>query len=172
MAKLKNYSSYEIYEDGRIYSYKSRKWLTLKPRQDGYIRVRLVNDNGEIKDLYLHRIIAQTFIPNPENLPCVNHKDENRMNCHKDNLEWCTYEYNNNYGNHITKMLEHRIYEAPSTAIQVAQLDKKTEEIIQIFPSIKEASRAVNGSAGHINEVVHGKRKTAYGYKWKIIGEI
>lgn len=66
-------------------------------------------------------------------------------------------------------MLEHRIYEAPSTAIQVAQLDKKT---IQIFPSIKEASRAVKGSAGHINEVVHGKRKTAYGYKWKIIGEI
>lgn len=58
MAKLENYSSYEIYEDGRIYSYKSRKWLTLKPRRDGYIRVRLVNDNGEIKDLYLHRIIA------------------------------------------------------------------------------------------------------------------
>ena len=58
MAKLENYSNYEIYEDGRIYSYKSRKWLTLKPRQDGYIRVRLVNDNGEAKGLYLHRIIA------------------------------------------------------------------------------------------------------------------
>lgn len=168
MAKLENYSSYEIYEDGRIYSYKSRKWLTLKPRQDGYIRVRLVNDNGEIKDLYLHRIIAQTFIPNPENLPCVNHKDENRMNCHKDNLEWCTYEYNINYGSRTERMVQNRIYETPSSAIQVAKIDKQTGEILEIFPSIKEAGRKC-GSASHINEAAHGKRKSACGFYWKII---
>ena len=168
MAKLENYSSYEIYEDGRIYSYKSRKWLTLKPRQDGYIRVRLVNDNGEAKGLYLHRIIAQTFIPNPENLPCVNHKDENRMNCHKDNLEWRTYEYKNNYGISTEITVQNRIYETTSSAIQVAKMHKQTGKILEIFPSIKEAGRKC-GSASHINEAAHGKRKSACGFYWKII---
>ena len=172
MAQIANYSNYEIFEDGRIYNLKTNRWVSFSPRNDGYSRVSLMDDTGIRKSCYVHRLVAMAYLPNPNNLPCINHKDENRSNNHVNNLEWCTYEYNNNYGNHITKMLEHRIYEAPSTAIQVAQLDKKTEEIIQIFPSIKEASRAVNGSAGHINEVVHGKRKTAYGYKWKIIGKI
>ena len=138
MAKLENYSGYEIYEDGRIYSYKSRKWLTLKPRQDGYIQIHLINDDGEAKDLYLHRIVAQAFLPNPENLPCINHKDENRMNCHKDNLEWCTYEYNNNYGSRTERMVQNRIYETPSSAIQVAKIDSKQAKSWKFFHQSKK----------------------------------
>ena len=47
---------------------------------------------------HIHRLVAETFIPNPDNLPVVNHKDENKLNSSVDNLEWCTYKYNNNYG--------------------------------------------------------------------------
>lgn len=53
------------------------------------------NSRRHYKDI--HRLVAETFISNPNNLPIVNHKDENPANCHMDNLEWCTYRYNSNY---------------------------------------------------------------------------
>ena len=63
----------------------------------GYLRVTLCNGK-EYKDFILHRLVAQVFIPNPNNLPCINHKDENPANNCVDNLEWCTHAYNDNYG--------------------------------------------------------------------------
>ena len=68
----------------------------------GYRRVMLVK-NGIKKKLLVHRLVAEAFIPNPNNYPCVNHKDENRGNNHVDNLEWCTYKYNSNYGTCIAR---------------------------------------------------------------------
>ena len=62
--------------------------------------------NGKIKVMSAHRLVALTFIPNPNNYPVVNHKDENTHNSCVDNLEWCTQKYNNNYGNHNKKMSE------------------------------------------------------------------
>lgn len=54
--------------------------------------------NGKTKRFSVHRLVAQAFIPNPNNLPIINHKDENPSKNIVDNLEWCDYEYNNNYG--------------------------------------------------------------------------
>lgn len=62
-----------------------------------YMQVNL-SKNSKIKTYSLHRLVAETFIPNPNNLPCVNHKDENPQNNCVDNLEWCTHKYNSNYG--------------------------------------------------------------------------
>lgn len=73
------------------------KILKSRLTKQGYVHVCLSNkDHG--KNVLVHRIVAETFIPNPYNLPCINHKDENKENNRVDNLEWCSYEYNINYG--------------------------------------------------------------------------
>lgn len=82
----------------------------MKPQlcNKGYLRVELCKDNKRQKYL-IHKLVADAFIPNPNNLPCVNHKDENRLNNNYENLEHCTYTYNNTYGNRIKKFLETKI---------------------------------------------------------------
>lgn len=73
----------------------------------GYYYFKLRN-NQQYKTVLAHRLVAETFIQNPNNLPCVNHKDENPQNNCVNNLEWCTYEYNDNYGNRNQKISESR----------------------------------------------------------------
>lgn len=78
----------------------------LKPVIVGlYPSVKLVKD-GVYKNKYVHRLVADAFIPNPDNLPEVNHKDEDKMNCSADNLEWCTRRYNVSYGTGQTRRVE------------------------------------------------------------------
>lgn len=99
---IKGYEGlYYITEDGKIYSSIQNKWLKIWTDNQGYLVVTL---QGEKKKV--HRLVAETFIPNPDNLPVVNHKDEDKSNPSVDNLEWCTYEYNRNYGTCIERMKE------------------------------------------------------------------
>lgn len=97
---------YRVSTLGRVYSYDrlSRqnhfikgKYITPNKLRTGYLMVRLYGKRG-FKTITLHRLVAQTFIPNPDNLPEVNHKDENKANNCVDNLEWCTSKYNKHYG--------------------------------------------------------------------------
>ena len=79
--------------------YRALNGRQLRPAQDkkGYLMVSL-NKNGQSKTRRVHRLVAETFIANPDKLPQVNHKDENKCNNNIDNLEWCTPSYNTNYG--------------------------------------------------------------------------
>ena len=82
----------------------------LKPRiskSTGYVRVELCK-NGSHKTCNIHRLVALVFLPNPNNYPEVNHKDEDKTNNALDNLEWCTPEYNKNYGTRNTRISEYR----------------------------------------------------------------
>lgn len=96
--KYQLFTNGEIIALGRVgargYTVKDKK---LKPCiRNGYLSYSL-NLEGKTKYYYLHRLIAQNFIPNPDNLPCVNHKDGDKLNNNIDNLEWCSYSQNNKH---------------------------------------------------------------------------
>lgn len=96
---------YAATEDGKIWSYYTKKFLQPSIGKNNYLKVTLTK-NGIKYTKSIHRLIAETFIPNPTNLPLVNHKDENKTNNTIENLEWCTYLYNSNYGNHPQQQAE------------------------------------------------------------------
>ena len=83
------------YENNRFFG--ERIKIT-RPDKDGYETVALYHGRQCVKTRKVHRLVAEAFIENPDNLPQINHKDENKMNNHVNNLEWCDCVYNNNYG--------------------------------------------------------------------------
>lgn len=78
-------------------SYRKERILKNSIDKDGYIKVTLCKNN-KTSFLSIHRLLAIAFIPNPNNFPQINHKDENKQNNNLNNLEWCTCKYNINYG--------------------------------------------------------------------------
>ena len=89
-------SLYAVSDDGRVWSKIRQKWLKVADNGKGYLKVILCK-NGERKPCFVHRLVAQAFIENPDNLPEVNHKNEVKTYNRVDNLEWCTSKYNINY---------------------------------------------------------------------------
>ena len=131
---------------------------------NGYYRVTLSKDGKQFYK-HIHRIVAETFIPNPDGLPCINHKDENKTNNNVDNLEWCSYSYNNNYGNARKKRSEsYRLNN--KRPVEMLSL---SGEVIRKFSSVREAAIFVNGSPLSIDRAIKRTRKTAYGYIWNLI---
>lgn len=95
---------YQVSNTGRIkslnyYGKKGNEKILKGGKTKKYLQIHLYK-NKEEKVFYVHRLVAHMFIPNHNNYPCINHKDENTFNNNVENLEWCTHEYNNNYGNH------------------------------------------------------------------------
>ena len=152
--EITNYSNYLIYDDGRVYSKYSRKFLTPRVTDSGYLTVDLYSQHQR-KNFRIHRLVAQTFLPNPMNLPEINHKDENKQNNHVDNLEWCDSKYNINYGTRSKKMKTNK-----SKKIRCIETNI-------IYPSIKEAQQQLH--IFNISQVCHGKQTTAGGYHWEFI---
>lgn len=156
----------------------------------GYDRVRF-GDSGMMR---VHRLVASAFIPNPDNLPAVNHKDEDKTNNFVDNLEWCTVSYNNTYGEKTKKQAEkirgiphkddhkekisNSLKEYYKTHVS-ASTGRKSEKrkpisqfdldgnLIREYPSIHEASDGIISRRRNITAVCNGKRKSAYGYIWR-----
>lgn len=88
---------YEVSNIGNVRNVRRNTLLRLQKTNNGYIRVHLCK-NGISTGFQVHRLVAQAFIPNPQDLPQVNHKDEDKTNNNVDNLEWCTAKYNMNFG--------------------------------------------------------------------------
>lgn len=121
---IKGYENlYQVSNLGNVLSL--RRNIILKPRKNnkGYLQLNLSKE-GKIKMFLVHRLVAETFIDNPNNYPIINHKDENPSNNHDDNLEWCSNKYNIQY----------------SKGTKIECINLKTNEI-KHFPSIREAAR-------------------------------
>lgn len=151
---------YQVSIDGDVKSLDrwangKEKILKSKIGSSGYLLVGLRKD-GKSKSFLVHRLVAQAWIPNPDNLPCVNHKDENPSNNRVENLEWCTYEYNLNYGT-----AQQRRAEKQSKAVVGIKPD--TGEVVAEFPSAAEAGR--NGYQD-VSRCCLGKSKTCKGLIW------
>jgi len=142
---------------GGSYRLVKGKNIAINRYPNGYLFAML---DGKTK--LVHRLVAQAFIPNPNNLPQVNHKDENIENNVVENLEWCTSKYNANYG---TRNI--RCYESNRKHFKpVYQLDKDCGMIIRWWDNIRNAARSLNICEEQISRVCKGINITAGGYKW------
>ena len=167
---IPNYEGlYQISNYGRIkslYNYKRNGTNILKPRiKKGYYCIGL-RKKGKRKWIGIHRLVGQTFIPNPNNYPCINHKDENPLNNYVENLEWCTVKYNNCYGTRIE-----RARNSIKTKRKVLKYDLKGN-FIKEYESISEAGRKNKILPSGIVSCCKGKYNNCGGYVWKYKGVV
>ena len=153
---------YEVSNLGRVRSRYSEdrgysnEYVYLKPLDNGHGYLRF---NWRMKKrqrtVYLHRLVAEAFLPNPDMLPEVNHKDENKANCRVDNLEWCDHKYNASYGTKNERMAEKRV--KPVQCIETGV----------IFRSARDAGKELGVTNTAISNCLKGRSKTAAGYTWR-----
>ena len=149
---------YEVSNLGRVRSLETERILKPSKNTWGYLFVSLYK-NGIKKAVRIHRLVALAFIPNPDNLPCINHKDEDKTNNTVDNLEWCDDKYNANYGTRNERIAE-------KTRKPVLQYDL-LGNFIREWPSITKVEEETGIWQTHISKCCLGLRHTAGGYLWK-----
>ena len=180
---IKHHKNYEVSNLGNVRSkdrYVTRngrlnfvKGVILKQYVGrGYKRVALYDGDRESRINYsVHRLVAEAFIPNPDNLPVINHKDENKFNNCVNNLEWCDNKYNSNYGTAIERRVKHQNWDEISQKIskKVVQMDVKGN-IIREYISSREYEEYGFKSPG-VSRCCTGKLKTYKGYIWRYVNE-
>ena len=167
---IKGYDGYSVTSDGNVIG-KSGKILKPINAGNGYFRVDLYT-NKKHHLVFIHRLVAEAFLPNPNHYPIVNHKDENPSNNNVNNLEWCTIAYNNAYGTRGKR-------------VSVAEINRKdcSKAVVQFslngtyiatYPSTKEAWRQTGVYRSHIGACCnHYKNQyTACGYRWAWESEV
>lgn len=156
----KNYiEKYDINEYGEIKNHITNRILKPKKNHRGYLYYG-VSIKGKYKDIIIHRAVAETFIPNPNNLPQVNHKDGNKLNNCVDNLEWVTAKENMI---HATKMGLNKCNYRNRKVIAL----NEDGEIIYRFNSMAEAATFINGKSEKICLCCKDKIKRHRKLKWK-----
>ena len=176
--KIPKYEEYKVSNLGRVKrlayyknvcggskQYREEKILKPQKRKRGYQAVML-SKNNKVKSFLIHRLVAIVFIPNPNNLPQVNHKDENPSNNEVSNLEWCNQRYNSNYGTskkRISEKLRNGVLSKP------VERYSKSGEYIDEFPSAIEASRQLNLNVSGIISCCNKDEKYSHcgGFQWK-----
>ena len=172
---------YKVSNLGRILSLNYRntgksELMTPVERKDGYFQVYL-SKNGETKNCYVHRLVAETFLPNPENKPCINHKiegdegkkinmvifnEDGTIDKEKSTIEWVTYKENNDYGTRTERIAKTKTNGKLSKRVLQLSL---SGDIIREWPSTMECGR--NGfTQQHVAACCRGERKSHKGFRW------
>lgn len=136
----------------------TKEHLRIPEKINGYLRINLYDGTCYHKK-FIHRLVAEHFLSNPNNFPVINHKDENPLNNNVSNLEWCTRAYNNSYGNRLK-----RVSLTQGHPILQYNLQGK---LIKEWHSMGEIERVLRINHSKVSLVCSGKRKTAGGFIWK-----
>lgn len=169
---INNYKGlYQISNKGNVKSRSSWKnggLLSPGNTRQGYKQVGLCR-NGKVKRVYIHRLVAEAFIPNPNKLPDINHKDGNPSNNALHNLEWCTEKENTEHAINSGLMTFPSGEKSRATKREINQLDKNGNFINHFFSiaeAVKQNSFHKNVKA-QISSCCKGRQRTAHGYKWE-----
>lgn len=146
---------YQVSNAGRVFSERSGKMRRpVLNKGNGYLTLVLCGEKHK-KTVYVHRLVAEAFVENPNGYNFVNHKDENKLNCNASNLEWCTQEYNNTYNGKTQRCCK-----------GVVQVDPNTGEETH-WQSARKAHEAGIANYKNISACCRGLRFTAGGYIWR-----
>jgi len=161
--KIPGFNNYECNKNGYVRNSDTKRILKPQEMRSGYMSLCLLSDNNKQTSLRVHRLIATTWLDNPENKPTVNHKNKNRSDNNLDNLERSSHkEQTNHRDTNRHKKINH--------ARGIWKCDKTTGNPITFYKTIKEAGIDINNdenSFKNISLCANGKTDTAYGYKWK-----
>lgn len=168
ISNLGRYRSLDRYESHMVNGKEVRRLIKGIIREgtlnkDGYLQVGL-SRNGKQETKCIHQLVAEAFIPNPNNLPDINHKDENKQNNCISNLEWCDKGYNNAYGTRTERASKKQINRKDCSKV-ILQYDLDGN-FIKEWSSTMEIERQLGYYHNNISKSCKGKYNNAYGYKW------
>lgn len=147
---------YTVTSCGKIWSCRRHIFMKTRVNRGGYEIVNLHKDGVQTTHT-VHQLVALAYLPNPDNLPQVNHKDEVKTHNYINNLEWCDCKYNNNYGSR-------------ANGGRRAGKPVRCVEIGEVYPTANAAALAIGKDRSGINKCCRGERKTAHGYHWEYAG--
>ena len=158
---MKEHSNYEVSDEGQIRNKKTKRILKPSINNKGYKRI-IIYINKKSRCLYVHRIVANNFLENPNNYKEVNHKNENKLDNRLINLEYCDTKYNCNYGTRNKRIIKNK----RSTFKTIIQKDKNGN-IIKKWKDIIEIQEKTKFNKHNIYKCCENKYKYAYNYIWE-----
>lgn len=172
--EIKGFPNYFITDNGSIYSRKTGRFIKIKPAKDkkGYLRVSFWEHNKRITKK-VHRLVAEAFIPNPENKPQVNHINGVKTDNNFKNLEWNTASENMQHSHRVLGIKSSNYGKfGKDNHSSKAVVQIKDDIIIAEFGSMREAERKTGIKASNIGACCKGQYKQIFGYQWKYKSEL
>lgn len=160
--KIKDFPNYEISSYGRLKNLTTNYILTDRYKKSGYAIASLYIGSKKSYNKYIHRLVAEAFIPNPNNYPTVNHIDFDKKNNRIENLEWATQSQQSLHNNKKTNKKT-----ITNNMRKVWKICPETDKKLELYNSCKEAANQTGFDHSGIIKVCKGKKKTCGGYKWK-----
>ena len=175
MRDIKGYEGrYAITSDGRVWSHRSQRFRSLRTTKKGYLTVGLSKPGEKMRTIFVHKLVADAFIPNPNKRPQINHINEIKTDNRVENLEWCTAYENMHHGSCMSRMMEtNRQKNNASLRDGEFMLCNKVVRPVrcvetgEIFPDAAKAAQKLGLKRNHINDCCRGKRNKHGGLHWE-----